>query len=98
MMLPKDIRAKGANLYMGKLSELSKKVLYCNSMIHICDNRRVEIENCTKILEYNDICVRVKTTTCNVAVWGTELCVDDFCTGGIVINGRISTIELEKVI
>lgn len=82
---------------MGKLSEISKKALYYNSMIHISDNRRVEIENCRKILEYNDICVRVKTTTCDVTVWGSGLYVDDFCTGGIVINGRISSIELEKV-
>lgn len=82
---------------MGRLTELSKKALYFNSMIHICDTRRVEIENCTKILEYNEICVRVKTTTCAVAVWGTELYVDDFCTGAIVINGKISSIELERV-
>ncbi len=82
---------------MGRIADASRRALYYNTMMHISDNRRIEIENCKKIIEYNDICVRVKTTSCMVTVWGSGLVVDDFCTGGIIITGKISSIELEKV-
>lgn len=80
---------------MGGIKDKAMHALYLNSMMHVDANRRVEIENCKKIIEYNDICVRLKTNSCTVCIWGSNLCVDDFCTGGIVINGRISSIEFE---
>lgn len=80
---------------MGNVKDKAMRALYLNSMMHIDGNRRVEIENCKKIIEYNDICVRLKTNSCTVCVWGANLRVDDFCTGGIVINGKISSVEFE---
>ncbi len=80
---------------MGNVKDKAMRALYLNSMMHIDGNRRIEIENCKKIIEYNDICVRLKTNSCTVCVWGTNLSVDDFCTGGIVINGKISSVEFE---
>lgn len=74
-----------------------KKALYANTMIHIADNDELEIESCRQILEYNDIFIRVKTSTLFVEIWGTELTVDDFGGGTITVRGRISSVGLEML-
>lgn len=77
------------------LNESMKKAMYLETNITIIDDRRVEIENCKKITEYNDVCVRIKTSGRNVSVWGTALSMSDFKTGGLVIEGKISSVEFE---
>lgn len=72
-----------------------RKALYANTMIHIADNDELEIESCKQIIEYNDIFIRVKTSTLFVEIWGTDLTVDDFGGGTITVKGCISSVTLE---
>lgn len=74
-----------------------KKALYANTMIHIADNDELEIEACRQIIEYNDIYIRVKTSTLFVEVWGSGLTVDDFGNNTISIYGKISSVGLEPL-
>ena len=74
-----------------------KKMLYSGTMIHIADNDELEIEACRQIIEYNDIYIRVKTSTLFVSVWGESLAVDDFGGGTITVRGKISSVELETM-
>lgn len=77
-----------------KIIEKGRSMLYLNTIIQISDNKEVIIENCKKIIEYNDIFLKVKTRNMIVQVWGHNLKINDYNTGGIIIKGIIESIEL----
>ena len=77
-----------------KIIEKGQSMLYLNTIIQISDNKEVIIENCKKIIEYNDIFLKVKTRNMTVQVWGHNLQINDYNTGGIIIKGIIESIEL----
>ena len=65
------------------------------SQIMICGNTYLEIENCKRIMEYNDIYLKVKTMSGLVAeIWGSELSISDYNTSGISVRGKITSVEL----
>lgn len=81
----------------GKLvSSLVRSRVYLNTYMTLSDNTHMEIENCKKILEYNDAYVKVRTATLIVSVWGQDLRISDYNTDGIVINGKFSSVEFEQ--
>jgi len=79
-----------------KLADKFRKGLYINTNIMISDNNTVEIECCRKVLEYNDIYIRLRTPNMIVVVWGKKLCIDGFRSTGIIITGEIDSIEFQK--
>ncbi|MGN0586548.1 MAG: YabP/YqfC family sporulation protein [Oscillospiraceae bacterium] len=79
----------------GAMSKLYKKKLYLNTNINITDNTRVEIENCRRIIEYNDIYVMLSTSTVTVKIWGSNLKISDYNMDGVIIDGKISSLEFE---
>lgn len=79
----------------GAMSKLYKKKLYLNTNINITDNTRVEIENCRRIIEYNDIYVMLSTSTVTVKIWGSDLKISDYNMDGVIIDGKISSLEFE---
>ena len=74
--------------------ELRKK-LYLDTTIIITDNKCIEIENCRKIIEYNDIYICLSTSSVTVRIWGNDLKISDYKTGGLVVEGTINSIEFE---
>jgi sporulation protein YqfC len=82
--------------YTGPLKRFITNKFYLNTHMSLTDNTHLEIENVKKILEYNDIYIKVKTSTLIVSVWGEHLSVSDYNVDGIVINGVFSSIEFEK--
>lgn len=65
------------------------------SQIIIYGTDYVEIENCRRIMEYNDIYLKVRTTDGIITeIWGTGLKLSDYNTTGIAVRGRISSVEL----
>jgi sporulation protein YqfC len=56
----------------------------------------IEIENCKKILEYNDIYLKIMTSNLIVEIWGKDLKINNYGTDGIVVSGRIDSIEFTK--
>lgn len=73
-----------------------RSVTMTNTNIQITDNLCVEIDNCKKIIEYNDIYVKIKASTVIIEVWGRNLCINDYNRPGIEIKGIITNIELSK--
>jgi len=73
-----------------------KRFVNMDSQIQITGNREVLVDGCRKILEYNDIFVRVSTWEMTVNIWGSGLQVSDFGSGAIYISGKIQSVELEK--
>lgn len=67
------------------------------SQILICGDSYLEVENCRRIMEYNDIYLKVKTYSGLVAeIWGSELMLSDYNTDGIAVRGKISSVELHS--
>ncbi len=83
--------------YDDMLSKYIKKKLYLNTYMNISDNNHLEIENCQKILEYNDIYVKLRTSTLIISIWGQNIKISDYNTDGIIVDGKFSSIEFESV-
>ena len=86
---------KAKKMYNSVAARFLKKRLYLNTYMNLTDNTHLEIENCKKIIELNDVYVRLKTSTLILQVWGEGLSVSDYNTAGVVIDGKISSIEFE---
>jgi sporulation protein YqfC len=72
------------------------KIFYYNSVIHIIDDTEVEIENCRKIEECDEIFVKLRTRNLVIKIWGNNLKLDDFNAEGVRVKGRITSVELES--
>ena len=83
--------------YDEMLSKHIKKKLYLNTYMNISDNDHLEIENCKKILEYNDIYVKLRTSTLIISIWGQNIKISDYNTDGIIVDGKFSSIEFENL-
>ncbi len=83
------------NSYNKTISKFLKEKTYSNTYINLTDNTDIEIENCKKILEYDDIHIRLRTSTLNLCIWGENLKISDYNTAGIIIRGNVSSIEFE---
>lgn len=86
---------KAKKVYGALAAKLVKKRLYLNTYMNLTDNTHLEIENCKRIIELNDVYVRLKTSTVTMQVWGEKLRISDFNTAGVIIDGRITSIEFE---
>ena len=83
--------------YNDIVSKYVRKKLYLNTYMNITDNTHLEIENCKRILEYNDILVKLRTSTLTVSIWGQDLKISDYNTDGIVVDGKFSSVEFENI-
>lgn len=79
-----------------KAMDALRKRMYLNTNMFLTDNTTLELENYTKVLEYNDIYLRLQTSTLILQIWGKNLSVTDYNTDGIMVHGEISSIEFEK--
>lgn len=82
---------------INNIGEFVKAKCYLNTNLLITDNNYIEIENCKKILEFNDVYLKIRTSNLILEIWGKELYVSDFNTDGIIIRGIISSIEFHKM-
>lgn len=81
---------------MKKIFEKVRDIAFMDSQIQIIGNKEVLVDGCKKILEYDDVFVKVSTWNMIVNIWGSELTVNDFGSGEIFICGNIQSIELEN--
>lgn len=81
--------------YSRIVSKFVRDKAYLNTYMALTDNTHMEIENCKKILEYNDVRVKIRTATLIVSIWGSGLSISDYNTDGIVVNGSFSSVEFE---
>lgn len=79
-----------------KWQDYARKKLYLNTNLLITDNNVLEIENCKKVLEYNDIYLKLKTSNMILEIWGSGLNISDYNTDGIIVKGIIKSIEFMK--
>ncbi len=70
--------------------------LYLETSLHLLGNEELRIENCIRILEYNDVLVRVQTRDMTIEIWGTRLRVYDYNDASIIVKGKISSLSLSE--
>lgn len=79
------------------LIDLAQQALYLQAHILMTDNRYIQIENCKKVLEYNDVYIKLITTAkLIIQIWGSEIKLDEYNKEGVIIRGNISSIEFIK--
>ncbi len=79
-----------------KLRPVVQGWVYLDTYVHLHGNRELRVENCIRILEYNEVLVRLRTRDMTVEIWGSGLRVDDFNDSSVSVRGRISSISLEE--
>jgi hypothetical protein len=74
-----------------------KEIIYPDTNVRIENDKIIEIENCKKIIEYNDIHMCVRTYTLEIHVWGENLSADDYGGNEITVKGRVKSVEFEPL-
>ncbi len=79
-----------------KLTEKINAAVFEEVGIHIAGNREVILENCRRIEECSDVLMSLTCGKLLIQIWGNDLRAFDYKTGGLVIRGKISQIELDE--
>lgn len=87
---------KSLSKYKERIKNKAYDACYYTSDVEIIGNHKVIIENCKHIVECNDIMVKVKTAQYYIIIWGSRLTVSDFNKENVIINGIISSVEIEQ--
>lgn len=69
-----------------------KSVFALETSTQIYDNKRLILSRCRRIIEYNDIYIKASAGNIDIEIWGDGLSMDDYCTEGITVYGRIDTV------
>ncbi len=80
----------------GLLADMAADSLWLKPQIYFDCDREMVIENCRRIEEYNDVCIRLVSGRLGISVWGCGLEADGYGSGGLVIRGKISQVEFEE--
>ncbi len=70
--------------------------MYLDTYLHLHSNRELRVENCRRILEYNDVLVRLRTRDLTIGIWGTGLRVFDYNDNSVLVSGNITSLRLEE--
>ncbi len=70
--------------------------VYLETYVNLTGNHELRLENCIKILEYNDVLVRLQTRDMIVEIWGTQLRVFDYNDSSVIVRGTITSVQLQE--
>lgn len=80
---------------MGKrLIDAGRRALQLETYLQLTGNREIYLENCRRILEYNDIRIIVQTAELVLEIWGSGLQADSRSPESLVIHGTIQSVTL----
>lgn len=79
-----------------KIADSARDALFLNAGIYIESNKVITIENCERIVEYNDIFIQLLSGGLIIRVWGHDLRACGYRTDGLVVRGSITQIEFEE--
>lgn len=74
-----------------RVSETGRRLLCLQTYLQISSNREIYLENCRRILEYNDIRIVVETTDLRLEIWGKNLQADSRSPESLQIHGEIQS-------
>lgn len=79
-----------------KLTDKFNAAVFEEAGIHIAGNQELIVENCRRIEECSDVLMSLACGKLLIHIWGNNLRAFDYKTGGLVIRGKISQIELAE--
>ncbi len=74
-------------------TDLCRRILSMQTYLQMRGNAELYLENCRRILEYNDIRIVVQTTELQLEIWGHALQADSRSADCLVIIGEIESIR-----
>lgn len=80
----------------GRIAEAARDLLCLTPQIYLNGSREMLIESCRRIEEYNDVRICVTAGSMSIQIWGSSLRTETLRTGGLIIRGRISSIEFSE--
>lgn len=75
------------------VSSLGRRLIYQESVVAVTAGRQVYLENCRRILEYNDIRIALQMSDAELYIWGRNLCAENSSPDTMTIYGEIQSIE-----
>lgn len=75
------------------LTGMGRKLTYRESTVVVTAGKQVYLENCRRILEYNDIRIALQMSDAQLYIWGRNLCADSCSPDALIIYGEIQSIE-----
>jgi len=76
--------------------ELPTGTLHRTLRLEISGNRQAIVEGCSRILQYDEDCIRMETVGGEIGFSGERLCVNGLSGGSAVVAGRFVTIRFEE--
>lgn len=70
--------------------------VYLETYLHLQGNHELRVENCMKILEYNEALVRLQTRDMTVEIWGMNLRVYDYNDSSVIVRGTVQSIQMHE--
>ena len=89
----KKQRREGLPARMEQVLELPAGTLTDHLRGELTGNRRLVLEGCRRILEYEDDRIRLDTAGGELRLLGQGLCLEQFSQEGTVITGRLLSLE-----
>ena len=80
------------NRLAGKFDDL-KLSFYKHSYMQITDNTELAIDRCGKVLAYDENVIKLELINNSLMIVGTELKMRNFSNDGVIISGKIHSIE-----
>lgn len=74
----------------------AQRLLFQDTYLYLRGGSELRVENCRRILEYNEVLVRLRTADMTVEVWGEGLRVFDYNEKSVLVRGKISSIRLAE--
>lgn len=74
-------------------AEKWRKLTYRDSVVTVTAGKNVYLENCRRILEYNDIRIAAELTDSQIYIWGKDLRADCCSSDTLIVYGEIVSIE-----
>lgn len=82
---------------LDSLLEIPREVVSTDIKITVNGFDEILIENYKNILEYQDILIKINTFEGTITIYGFNLKLDQLTDEDIKVNGKIDTIEFERM-
>lgn len=75
------------------LRQKGRRLTYRESVVTVTAGKHIYLENCRRILEYNDIRIAVELTDHQLHIWGSGLYADSCSADTLEVYGDIQSVE-----
>ncbi len=78
---------------MGGLAAKGRRAAYRDSVVTVRAGGYVYLENCRRVIEYNDIRIAAEVPEGHIYIWGSGLYADTCSEDTLAVYGAVQSIE-----